>query len=108
MAAAVEQVLGDSIRVEGCVTVRYGHAAPTRHVRIREAGHPMPDQAGVDATREIVELLKTTTARDLVVCVISGGGSALLTLPTRGVSLEDLQQTTDALSRCGATSKEAT
>lgn len=106
MAAAVEDILGDRIRVDGRVTVRYGHAAPTRYVNISEAGHPMPDQAGVDATRAIVELLETTTARDLVICVISGGGSALLTLPAKGISLQDLQQTTDALLRCGATINE--
>jgi glycerate 2-kinase len=103
MAAALENVLGDALPIEGSVTVRYGHAAPTRRVRIREAGHPMPDQAGVDATAEIVRLLKDASERDLVLCVISGGGSALLTLPAEGLSLDDLRQTTDALLRSGAT-----
>src|SRR4051794_23110780 len=51
MAAAIEEVLGDRLPIEGTVTVRYGHGASTRHVRIRESGHPMPDQAGVDAAR---------------------------------------------------------
>jgi len=102
MAAAVEDVVDGRAPVEGSVTVRYGHAAPTRRVRIREAGHPVPDAAGVQATRAIVELLEETDARDLVVCVISGGGSALLTLPTDGIALADLQQTTDALLRSGA------
>jgi hydroxypyruvate reductase len=106
MAAAVEEVVGGRIPVEGVVTVRYGHAAPTRHVRIREAGHPVPDMAGVEATRAIVELLETTEPRDLVICVISGGGSALLTLPADGISLEDMQRTTDALLRSGATINE--
>ena len=106
MAAAVEDVVGDRLRIEGSVTVRYGHAAPTRHVRIREASHPMPDAAGVDATRAIADLLCDADERDLVVCVISGGGSALLTLPAEGMSLEDLQRTTDALLRCGATINE--
>ncbi|HEY3060694.1 MAG TPA: glycerate kinase [Chloroflexota bacterium] len=106
MAAALEDVLGDRLRIEGTVTVRYGHAAPTRWVRIREAGHPMPDQAGVDATREIVRLLQGANEDDLVLCVISGGGSALLTLPYDGVSLDDLRKTTDALLRCGATINE--
>jgi glycerate 2-kinase len=106
MAAAVEEVIGDRARVEGSVTVRYGHAAPTRHVRIREAGHPVPNAAGVEATKAIVDLLEGTTREDLVVCVISGGGSALLTLPAEGISLEDLQRTTDALLRCGATINE--
>jgi hydroxypyruvate reductase len=104
MAAAVEDVLG--ARVEGTVTVRYGHAAPTRHIRIREASHPVPDAAGVAATRAIVELLETTRASDLVICLISGGGSALLTLPADDISLEDMQRTTDALLRSGATINE--
>jgi hydroxypyruvate reductase len=106
MAAAVEDVIGDRLPIEGSVTVRYGHAAPTRHVRIREASHPMPDAAGIEATRAIVDLLRDAEERDLVVCVISGGGSALLTLPAEAVSLEDLQRTTDALLRCGATINE--
>ena len=99
MAAAVEAVVGDRLPIEGSVTVRYGHAAPTRHVRIPEASHPMPDAAGVEATQAMVDLLRDADERDLVVCVISGGGSALLTLPAEGVSLEDLQRTTDALRR---------
>src|SRR5947209_10645561 len=106
MAAAVEDVIGDRLPIEGSVTVRYGHAAPTRHVRIPEASHPMPDAAGVDATRAMVDLLREADERDLVVCVISGGGSALLTLPAAGITLEDLQRTTDALLRCGATINE--
>lgn len=106
MAAAVEVVVADRVPVAGSVTVRYGYAALTQNVRIREAGHPVPDAAGVDATRAIVKLLDTTAADDLVVCVISGGGSALLTLPAEGISLEDMQRTTDALLRCGATIAE--
>jgi glycerate 2-kinase len=106
MAAALEEVLGERLPIEGSVTVRYGHSVPAQHVVIREAGHPMPDQAGVDATREIVTLLEGATERDLVLCVISGGGSALLTLPHEGLSLDDLRQTTDALLRCGATINE--
>ncbi len=106
MAAAVEQVLGDALPITGSVTVRYGHAAPTRAVHIREASHPIPDAAGVDATRAIVELLEETTADDLVICVISGGGSAMLTLPVDRISLEDMQQTTDALLRSGASINE--
>ncbi|TME32132.1 MAG: DUF4147 domain-containing protein, partial [Chloroflexi bacterium] len=106
MAAAVEDVIGDALPIEGSVTVRYGHAAPTRYVRIREASHPVPDAAGVSATRAIAELLEGADERDLVICVISGGGSALLTLPADGISLEDLQRTTDALLRSGATINE--
>ena len=89
--------------VEGSVTVRYGHGVPTRHVRIREAGHPMPDAGGRRGNARDRRRARDATADDLVVCVISGGGSALLTLPADGISLSDLQQTTDALLRSGAT-----
>jgi glycerate 2-kinase len=106
MAAAIEEVLVGRVPVEGSVSVRYGHSAPTRAVRIREASHPVPDAAGVEATQAIVELLETADAEDLVVCVISGGGSALLTLPVEGIMLEDLRQTTDALLRSGASINE--
>ena len=106
MAAALEDVIGDALPIEGSVTVRYGHAAPTRYVRIREASHPVPDAAGASATRAIAELLEGADEPDLVICVISGGGSALLTLPADGISIEDLQRTTDALLRSGATINE--
>ena len=101
MAAAVEEVVAERVPVDGTVTVRYGHVAPTRHVTIREAGHPVPDAAGVEATRAMVQALEGVGADDLVVCVISGGGSALLTLPD-GISLADLQSTTTLLLRSGA------
>jgi glycerate 2-kinase len=106
MAAAVEEVIAGALPIEGSVTVRYGHAAPTRDIRVREASHPVPDALGVAATRAIVELLEGADKRDLVICVISGGGSALLTLPAEGISLEDMQRTTDALLRSGATINE--
>ena len=106
MAAAVEEALNGTLEVEGCVVVRYGHTTPTQKVSILEAAHPVPDQAGVDATRQIAELLEATDEQDLVVCVISGGGSALLSLPSNGISLGDLQQTTHALLRSGAAINE--
>jgi hydroxypyruvate reductase len=106
MAAAVEDVLSDRLPVEGSVTVRYGHAVPTRQVAIREASHPVPDTACVESTRAIVQLLAGADERDLVICVLSGGGSALLMLPVDGVSLADMQATTDALLRSGASINE--
>jgi hydroxypyruvate reductase len=106
MAAAVEHVLGEVLPVSGEVVVRYGHTSPTHRVRIHEAGHPVPDEAGVSATREIASVLEGAGERDLVICVISGGGSALLTLPTDGLALEALQDCTQALLRSGATINE--
>jgi glycerate 2-kinase len=106
MAAELERLIPVEVHVEGSVTVRYGYGVPTERVTIREASHPVPDQAGVEATRVIAELLRQADQQDLVVCLISGGGSALLTLPVEGVSLDDLQQTTEALLKSGATINE--
>lgn len=105
MAGAVEDVLGSRIHA-GVVNVKYGYVAPTSIVKIREAGHPMPDQAGLDGTREMVELLQGAGERDLVITVISGGGSALMDLPVDGITLEDMKGLTDALLRSGATINE--
>jgi hydroxypyruvate reductase len=105
MAAAVEEVLGDQV-ADGLVVVKHGHTDPTRTVRLREASHPIPDESCVDGTGELVSLLETTGPRDLVVVVLSGGGSALMLLPAEGISLADMQQTTDLLLRGGATINE--
>jgi glycerate 2-kinase len=107
MAAAVEDVLpGNAPTVEGLVIVPYGQSAPTRSVRVAEAAHPIPDQAGAAAARALTDLVSTADERDLVLAVISGGGSALLTYPVDGISLADLQALTDALLRSGATITE--
>ena len=86
--------------------VKHGHTHPTRTVRLREASHPIPDESCVNGTADLVGLLDTTGPRDLVVVVLSGGGSALMLLPAEGISLADMQQTTDALLRVGATINE--
>jgi len=101
MAQAVEEVLGGRITA-GWVNVKYAHTAPTQRAHIHEAGHPIPDEAGVQGAAEIARLLGQAGARDLVICLISGGGSALMALPVEGVSLADLQALTDALLRAGA------
>lgn len=105
MAAAVEDVVGERC-IDGLVVVKHGHTHPTRTVRLREASHPIPDETCVGGTAELVGLLATTGPRDLVVVVLSGGGSALMLLPTEGISLADMQQTTDVLLRAGATINE--
>ena len=105
MAAAVEDVLGDRVR-GGVVNVKYGHVAPTSRVRIREAGHPVPDEQGLQGTWDMVELLRGAGHADLVITVISGGGSALIDLPVEGITLQHMKELTDALLRCGATINE--
>ena len=104
MARAVEQVWqGD---LSGLVVTRYGYKVPTRSIEIVEASHPVPDAAGMEAARRILDLTKGLTADDLVVCLISGGGSALLALPAEGITLEDKQTLNKALLRSGATITE--
>src|SRR5690349_3058309 len=71
MAAAVEEVLGDRVN-DGVVNVKYGHVAPTRVVKIREAAHPVPDEAGIAGTREMVDVIEGAGPRDLVITVVSG------------------------------------
>lgn len=105
MTAALYAVLGERLS-GGLVVTKHGHADPnldTGPVEVVEAGHPLPDEAGVDGARRLADLLTGATRRDLVLTVLSGGGSALLTLPASGLSLADLQATTDLLLRCGAT-----
>lgn len=105
MSRAVEEVLGPRVTA-GIVNVKYGHLAPTEVVKINEAGHPVPDERGLSGTREMIELIKNSGPRDLIITVISGGGSALMDLPVEGVSLDDMKALTDSLLRCGATINE--
>lgn len=105
MAQAIEEILGDRITA-GLVNVKYGYTAPTRLIELNQAGHPIPDEKGVAGTQRMVELLKQAGERDLVICLISGGGSALMVLPVPGVSLADKRRLTDALLRSGATINE--
>ncbi|MXX03159.1 MAG: glycerate kinase [Gemmatimonadetes bacterium] len=105
MAGAMESLLGDRL-TGGVVNVKYGHATPLRCVKAVEAGHPIPDAAGVGGTEQIVELLASLGEDDLVFCLLSGGGSALLPLPAEGVTLEEKQAVTELLLQCGATINE--
>lgn len=99
MAEAVEQAWGPC---EGLVITRYGHARPTRGVEIIEAAHPVPDAAGMQASARMLDLLGGVGQGDLVVALISGGGSALLSLPVPAVSAEVKQQVNRALLESGA------
>jgi glycerate 2-kinase len=101
MARALEDLLGDRIS-DGVIVVKEGHGLPLQHVRIHEAGHPVPDERGIRGAEDILSLVSTAGERDLVLCVISGGGSALLVAPAEGVTLEDKQEVTRLLLACGA------
>lgn len=107
MAQAAGALFADKIAA-GCVVVKTGHTGRTtpQNITIRQAGHPVPDEAGLQAAREIEQLLVQTTPDDTVLCLISGGGSALLTLPVTGISLADLQETTRQLLAAGSTINE--
>ena len=101
MAKAVEDILGDELTA-GIVNVKYGHTAPLKKIKINEAAHPVPDESGISGSREIIELLNKTGEKDLVICLISGGGSALLPCPAEGLTLKDKQIVTQSLLECGA------
>ncbi len=92
--------------LEGVVVTRYGHGAPCQRIEVVEAGHPVPDAAGQQAAKRILAMVKGLTPADLVLCLISGGGSALLALPADGVTLADKQSINKALLRSGATISE--
>jgi hydroxypyruvate reductase len=105
MAQAIEEILGDRI-TRGVVVVKRGYTAPTRKVVIHEGGHPLPDPAGLVGTRRMADLLANATERDLVIALISGGGSALMVMPVAGIQLRDLQALTGQLLASGATINE--
>jgi glycerate 2-kinase len=104
MAKALEDAWDGPL--DGLVVTRYGYRVPTEHLEVIEAAHPVPDAAGRDAAKRIYELVQGLTEDDLVLCLISGGGSALLALPAEGVTLEDKQAMNKALLASGATISE--
>jgi len=102
MAVAVESQWPASAPLEGVVITRYGHGLPARRIRVVEAGHPVPDEHGEAAAREILALARALGPDDLLLALISGGGSALLSLPVAGISMADLKAVTRALLASGA------
>ncbi len=105
MAKALEDLLGDRITA-GTVNVKYGYTVPLRRVALVEAGHPIPDEAGRRGAERMLELVDHAGPEDLVICLISGGGSALLPAPVDGLTLADKASVTGALLKCGATIQE--
>ena len=109
MASALEtyaKIHWPQVELEGIVLTRYGHYSPTSQIQIIEAGHPVPDQAGMDGAKAVFQLVSELKQGDVLVALISGGGSSLLTLPQPGITIEDMRQTTGALLRSGAPIEE--
>ena len=111
MAQAVEALWPADAPLQGLVVTRYGHIPPrppglAQRVELVEASHPVPDAAGLQAAQRILKMVQGLTADDLVLCLISGGGSALLTLPAEGLSLQDKQGINRALLDSGASISE--
>ncbi len=105
MAGAIEKTLADNIS-RGLITVKYGYLEDLSKIEIVEASHPIPDMNGVDGARRIMDIIQEADEDDLVISLISGGGSALLPLPYNTISLEEKGKTTDLLLKSGATIHE--
>ncbi len=105
MAGAMERMLGDRVK-DGLVVVKHGHVADLERIRLVEAGHPEPDADGEAGAAEILAMAGSAGERDLVLCLLSGGGSALLPLPAPGLTLADKQAVARTLLACGASIHE--
>ncbi|MFC1828011.1 glycerate kinase [Thermodesulfobacteriota bacterium] len=105
MGAAVEDMLGEKI-TSGHVNVKYEHVSQLQRINLIEAGHPLPDKNGQSGAEKIFHLAQSATGDDLILCLISGGGSALLPFPVPGLTLKDKQDTITVLLSCGASIHE--
>ena len=105
MAQAIEEIFEDRL-TEGVITTKYEHLLPLKKTQIIEAGHPIPDQKGHEGAKIIHNLLKGSGPEDLVIFLLSGGGSALLPFPANGIELKEKQEATQLLLDCGADIKE--
>ena len=105
MAAAMEDILAEKITT-GIINVKYGHTVPLKRIKLIEAGHPIPDANGHAGAIQILRLAEKSKKNDLIICLISGGGSALLPLPVHPLTLIDKQKTLRLLLACGATINE--
>jgi glycerate 2-kinase len=105
MAAGLEEILGNRI-TGGLVVVKYGHAVDLSHISLVEAGHPVPDKNGLEGAERICSHTAGAGKKDLIICLLSGGGSALLPFPAPGLTLADKQETIQVLLACGATIHE--
>ncbi len=105
MAEALEQILGQYI-TNGLVNIPHGSEHKTEITKFHEASHPTPDKSGVEGTRRMLKIAEQAKKEDLVICLISGGGSSLMPLPRHGITIKDKREITDALLKCGATINE--
>ena len=106
MALAVERNWPKKAKLDGMVITRYDHSLPTNRIVVYEAGHPIPDKEGQQAAHKILMEVKQLGAEDLLLCLVSGGGSSLLSLPLASISMNDLKNVTNELLCCGATIQE--
>lgn len=105
MAEALEQILAEHI-TNGLVNIPRGIKHKTKIIRLHEASHPIPDEAGVEGTRHMLDIAQQAKEKDLIICLISGGGSSLMPLPRGEISLTDKRKITEELLKCGATINE--
>ena len=105
MAEALEQILSKHI-TDGFINIPRGTKHKTKVIKLHEASHPIPDETGVEGTRRILEIAEKAGENDLVICLISGGGSSLMPLPRGDISIVDKKKITEALLKCGATINE--
>lgn len=105
MAEALEQLLGTRI-TKGVVNVIRGDKSKTARIKLHEAGHPVPDEAGVKGTQVMLEMAEQAEKDDLIICLISGGGSSLMPVPRGDIEISDKRAITNALLKCGATINE--
>lgn len=101
-ASGLETCSSDLARLSGMVIVPYGYSLPCNYIQVREAAHPVPDQAGYQAACDLLDSVKNLSANDTVICLLSGGGSSLMSLPAPGISLAEKQEINRALLRSGA------
>lgn len=105
IAQALDEILGERIKC-GVINVKKEEKRRLKHIKVIEAGHPIPDEAGLEGTKEIMEIAEEAKEGDLVFCAITGGASALMPLPAGNISLEDKKKVTELLLKCGATVDE--
>lgn len=105
MAEALEQIL-DQYITKGLVNIPHGNKHKTEIIKLREASHPIPDKSGVEGTRRMLKIAEQAKKEDLVICLISGGGSSLMPLPCDGITINDKRELTNMLLKCGATINE--